>query len=75
MQKTITKERTLYQLNGVVFSIDRVSKNEDGDGIDLGDFIEIRSTDKELDQERIKSVIRKLGLDINEGIKESYFEM
>lgn len=75
MVKTITKERILYQLNGVVFSIDSVSKNEDGKGVDLGDFIEIRSTDKEQDMEKIKSVIQSLGLDISEGIKESYFEM
>ena len=75
MQKIITKERTLYQFGGIVFSIDKVSKNEDGKDVDLGDFIEIRSTDKELDQEKIKSVITQLGLNIKEGIKESYFEM
>ena len=75
LTKTITKERTLYQLNGVVFSIDKVSKNEGGKDVDLGSFIEIRSTDKEQDVEKIKSVIQSLGLDINEGIKESYFEM
>jgi len=75
MCKTITKERTLYQLDGVVFSIDRVLKDEGGNKVDLGSFVEIRSTDKDLDQEKIKSVIEKLGLNINEGIKESYFEM
>ena len=75
MAKTIKKERTLYQLNGVVFSVDRVSRNEDGKDIDLGSFIEIRSTDKEQNVEKIKAVIQSLGLDINEGIKESYFEM
>ena len=75
MKKTITKERTLYQLDGLVFSIDRVSKSEDGKDVDLGEFIEIRSTDRESDPEKIKSVIKKLGLNIDEGIKESYFEM
>lgn len=75
MTKTITKERTLYQLDGIVFSIDKVSKNEDGQDINLGSFIEIRSTDKEQNKEKIKSVIQKLGFDINAGIKESYFEM
>lgn len=75
MKKTITKKRTLYQLNGVVFSIDEVSKNEDGKDIGLGMFIEIRSTDKEANEESVKSVIKKLGLNINDGIKESYFEM
>jgi len=75
MTKTITKERMLYQLDGVVFSIDKVSKNEDGKNVDLGAFIEIRSTDKELDSKKVTSVIEKLGLNIEEGIKESYFEM
>ncbi len=75
MIKTIRKERVLYQLNGVVFSIDRVSKHEEGQDVYLGSFIEIRSTDKELDPQKITSVIKKLGLNIEEGIKESYFEM
>ncbi len=75
MKKIITKERTLYQLDGIVFSIDKVLKNEDGKNVDLGEFVEIRSTDKESDPEKIKLVIKKLGLNINEGIKESYFEM
>lgn len=75
MKKTITKERTLYQLGGVVFSVDRVSKNENGKEVDLGSFVEIRSTDKEESVEKIKAVIQSLGLNIDEGIKESYFEM
>lgn len=75
MKKTISKKRTLYQLGGIVFSIDQVTKNEGGKDIALGNFIEIRSTDKEANEERIKTVIKKLELDINSGIKESYFEM
>lgn len=75
MRKTIIKERTLYQLEGVVFSIDRVKKNEGEKDVDLGNFVEIRSTDKDLDEEGILSVIKKLGLDIKDGIRESYFEM
>ena len=75
MIKTIIKERALYQLDGVVFSIDKVSKNEGGKNVNLGNYVEIRSTNKELDQEKIESVIRKLGLNTNEIIKESYFEM
>ncbi len=75
MKKIITKERTLYQLDGVVFSLDNVLKNEYGKNVNLGKFIEIRSTDRELYSEKIKSVIKKLGLNMNEGVKESYFEM
>ena len=65
----------MYQLGGVVFSVDRVSKNENGKEVDLGSFVEIRSTDKEESVEKIKAVIQSLGLNIDEGIKESYFEM
>ncbi len=75
MSKIITKERTLYQLDGVIFSIDKVSKNEDGKDVDLGSFIEIRSTDKEKNEGKIRLLIKKLGFDVSEGIKESYFEM
>jgi uridine kinase len=75
MRKTITKERTLYQLDGIIFSIDKVIKNENGADVDLGSYIEIRSTDKERSEEKIESVIKRIGFDTSEGIKESYFEM
>ena len=42
---------------------------------DLGDFIEIWSTDKDANEEKVKEIIEKFGLDIKQGIKESYFEM
>ncbi|MFH0873792.1 MAG: class IV adenylate cyclase [Candidatus Komeilibacteria bacterium] len=74
-KKTITKERTLYQLDGVTLSADRVSKNEDGQEVDLGSFVEIRSTNKGANEDKVRSVIQKLGLDMTQGIKESYFEM
>ena len=75
MKKTITKERVLYQMDGVVFSIDKVFKNEGNGENDLGSFIEIRSTDKEQNTEKIKSVIERLGFNFDDGMKESYFEM
>ncbi|MCX6737009.1 MAG: class IV adenylate cyclase [Candidatus Parcubacteria bacterium] len=73
--KEIRKERILYELEGIIFSIDSVMKIEDGKEIDLGKFIEIRSTNKEINDEKIKDVISKLGLSLPDGIKESYFEM
>ncbi len=75
MSKTIAKERTIYQLNGVIFSIDRVYKNESGEEQFIGNFIEVRSTDKDSRQEQIQNVIQQLGLDLNKGVKKSYFEM
>ncbi len=75
MKKTITKKRTLYQMDGVVFSLDEVSKNEGGKNIDLGKFIEIRSTDKEVNEDKVRLLIKKLGFDMKNSIKESYFDM
>lgn len=75
MIKTIIKDRELYILDGIIFSLDRVKKQQGEEEIFLGEFIEIRSTNKNADQARIESVLKKLGLDINQGIKVSYFEM
>ena len=73
--KVIKKERTLYQLDGVVFSLDFVSKIENGVNTDLGQFLEIRSTNKDVNKSKLDEVLLKLGLDVRQGIKESYFEM
>lgn len=73
--KNIKKERKLYRLDGVEFSLDSVFKIEDNKIIELGKFIEIRSTDKEMNKQKLDEVLLILGLDVNKGIKESYFEM
>lgn len=70
--KKIIKERTLYQLDGVIFSIDKVSKKEKDKEEDLGIFIEIRKPQKETN---IENILSKLNLKKEEGIKKSYFEM
>ena len=72
--KVLKKSRTLYQLDGIVFSLDSVSKIENGETIELGNFIEIRTTDKEAG-EKIKKVVSKLGLKMEDGTKEAYVEM
>jgi predicted adenylyl cyclase CyaB len=73
--KKVEKQRTLYQLEGVVFSIDTVVTFDGENKKDLGTFLEIRSTDKGADEDKIKTVLAKLGLEVKEGIRESYFEM
>lgn len=70
--KKIIKERTLYQLEGIIFSVDKVIKEENGAKEDLGTFIEIRSPGKEIN---IENIFSRLGLKKEEGIKKSYFEM
>jgi predicted adenylyl cyclase CyaB len=73
--KVIKKERVLYQLDGIVFSVDSVFKIENDVTIDLGNFIEIRSASKGGEKPKLDEALAKLGLDVNQGIKESYFEM
>ncbi|MBU2564127.1 class IV adenylate cyclase [Patescibacteria group bacterium] len=73
--KTIKKDRTIYELNRIIFSIDVVSKIEDDKEIELGNFVEIRSTNEETEESQIEKIISDLGLKTKEGIKESYFEM
>jgi adenylate cyclase len=73
--KIIKKERTLYQLDGVTFSLDVVSKISGYEITDLGSFIEIRLTDKLSERHLLDGVLEKLGLKIEQGIKDSYFEM
>lgn len=73
--KIIKKERILCRLNAIMFSLDSVSKIENNQEIYLGKFVEIRSTDKEADEEKIKETIIALGLSPADGIKQSYFEM
>ncbi len=72
-RKTIVKERTIYQLDGVIFSLDSVKKIENNEETEIGDFVEIRSIVQ--DREKLNNIIEKLGLSDQEGIKTPYFEM
>jgi len=71
--KVIRKTRTLYQLNGVEIGIDSVATNDGGENHFLGNFVEIRSQNGQ--DQNIPEVLSKLGLKLENGIKESYFEM
>lgn len=70
----IKKDRTLYQLNGITFSVDKVVKNENGVETDLGNFIEIRGSGPS-DQTKLEKVATTLGLKISDGDKRPYSEM
>ncbi len=74
-RKTIIKNRTIYSLEDVFFSIDKVKKIENDQEVEIGDFIEIRSTNKQANKEKINLAIKSLKLNIENGIKKSYFEM
>ena len=73
--KTIKKQRTMYQLNEVVFSFDKVIKVEAAQDKEVGTFIEIRSMGKNFNEEKLKKAIKDLGLKMEDGTRESYFEM
>jgi uridine kinase len=72
--KVIKKERTLYQLDGIVLSLDNVQKVENGGETELGSFVEIRFPEN-LDLNSISETLEKLGLKDQQIIKKSYFEM
>lgn len=72
--KTIKKTRTIYQLDGIVISLDHVAKISNQQESVFGNFIEIRTT-KEEDRERIEEILEKIGLKIENGIKEAYVEL
>ncbi len=73
--KTVKKTRELFQLDGVVFSLDSVYVIDEFRKRVLGNFLEIRSDNKMKNENKIKRVLSKLNLDISQGITESYFEM
>ncbi len=70
----IKKHRTLYRLGGTVFSLDRVVKQQDKQSKILGTFIEIRCR-AEGALEEVSQICAKLGLDPDQKINSSYFEM
>jgi adenylate cyclase len=70
----IKKERTLYQLDGVTFSVDKVVKVEDGVEKELGDFVEIRGVNSS-DESKLGQVVELLGFKITDGDKRAYSEM
>lgn len=70
----IKKERTLYQLGGVTFSLDKVAKVGDGIEKDLGDFVEIRGISSS-DENKLEQVIKSLGFNLIDGDKRAYSEM
>jgi len=72
--KTISKTRALYMLNGTVFSLDNVMQVKKDDVVRLGNFIEVRATDRS-DIEKFFGTISLLGLNLRDGLKESYVEM
>jgi uridine kinase len=73
--KIIKKKRSSYLLDGVVFSIDNVSKTEDKNETVVGKFIEIESIDDNLNEDKIRDIILKLGFSIKDGLRKSYSEM
>ena len=70
----IRKTRSLYQLNGVTFSLDKVIKVSHGIQGELGDFIEIRGVDAAKTDE-LEKVIELLGLKMADADKRAYSEM
>lgn len=71
----IKKERTLYQLDGVVFSLDQVTKVVGDTCTELGQFLEVRSIVGGANEGQVKNMLARLGLAMSQGTKKSYPEM
>ena len=74
VEDVIKKNRVIYQLGGVMFSLDSVTKINNTDETDLGDFIEIKLVD-EYPIDSLNDFLLKLGLSMGDGIKIPYSEM
>ena len=62
-------------MDSIVFSVDKVSKLEGDIEKIIGTYVEVRSTDKSIDEKKLNETLSKLGLNIKDGIKETYFEL
>lgn len=73
--RVLRKQRTLYVLDGIVFTVDSVKEVSDNTDKYIGTFLEIRLPDNNLDSEKVNKVLEKLGLNKDEAISKSYLEM
>lgn len=73
--KVIKKERILYQFKNFVFSLDKVKKIDKNEEKEIGNFVEFRVTNKNFNKISFNNVISKLGFNLSDGIKKSYFEL
>ncbi|MGA3020474.1 MAG: CYTH domain-containing protein, partial [Candidatus Micrarchaeales archaeon] len=74
--KKITKDRTVYLLNGILFTLDsNVVKLEDGNATKLGSFIEMRVPQEKNAENKIDAIKKILSISSDSAILKSYFEM
>lgn len=73
--KTIIKHRTEFELDDISFCLDKVSKIEKGHTTYLGRWLEVRSQNQTIDQNKLTQALSKFNLKPEQGRKESYFEM
>lgn len=73
--KEVTKVRDLYQLNGVIICADSVVVRRGEEVIPAGQFIEIRTTEKERGEDLLRETSQALGLAYGERINASYLDI
>ncbi len=73
----VTKERTLYHLNGISFSIDEhvAEVGTWGNRRGLGDFVEVRLPSWEQEQMATEGIFSALNLDPSQAVRKPYSEM
>jgi predicted adenylyl cyclase CyaB len=69
----IEKDRTIFKLGNVEFSLDRVEASRNGERIEMGSFIELRNNTGEASD--LSELIAKLQLDYENSTTDAYIEI
>jgi uridine kinase len=73
--KVVKKTREMFLYKDVIVCLDQVTKAENDEEIDLGDFVEIRTNDRSGGEEKMREVAQDLGIGYETKIIIPYFEM
>jgi len=71
----VSKFRTFFHLNGILFSLDQVTLKIGKEAIALGEFIEFRISPAMLKSPEFEKVLKILGLDQADAIRRPYIEL
>jgi uridine kinase len=72
---TVNKQREMYFYNGLIINLDSVTKKSGNNLINLGNFVEIRTNDKDDGEAKLRDTCEKLKISYNKKITSSYFEI
>ncbi len=73
--KQVAKIRDIYQLDGILICADSVVVRRDEEVVPAGQFVELRTTQKDKGEVRIQEVCNALGFDYGERINAAYLDI